>query len=80
MIGIRQFPAASRRCSSKPPIDGIRTSRIKQAVLRNWRDFKKSSAEGNPFALYPTDCMRLTIASTTDRSSSTTEISGTLIC
>jgi hypothetical protein len=49
-------------------------------VLRNWRDFKKSSAEGNPFALYPTDCMRLTIASTTDRSSSTMEISGTFMC
>jgi transposase InsO family protein len=39
-------------------IERMRTSRIRHAVLSNWRDAKKSSAERKPFALYPNDCIR----------------------
>jgi hypothetical protein len=67
---------ANRHCNSRPPIPDVRTSRIRHAVQRNWGEFRKSSAETNPMAAKPADPIRLTMPSTTERSSSTTEIRG----
>src|SRR6185295_13925197 len=49
---------------------------MRQPRSSRFSELKKSAADGNTLAIYPTDFMRLSIASRTDSSSSTIEITG----
>jgi hypothetical protein len=75
----KRCPRASRRaCSSTPLMVGIWTSAITHEVSLKWVDRKKSSADANVWTMYPSALSRLSVATRTDASSSTTEITGLL--
>src|SRR4029077_20353815 len=75
-IGIRELPATSWRWSSSPLMPGIRTSRIRHAVLRSSLEFKNASAEEKPWARNPTDRIRLLSEFLRESSSSTIDMRG----
>src|SRR6266436_5842609 len=57
---------------------GIWTSATTHDASYKWADRKNSSAEANVWTVYPSDLRRLSVATRTDTSSSTTEITGCL--
>src|SRR6516225_1649378 len=56
-----------------PLISGRRTSNMRQSALREWFEFKNSSAEANRFTSRPADLISLCSDLRTEISSSTTE-------
>ncbi len=75
IVGIRIFWSARWRCSSKPVIVGMCMSRSRHFVSSICGEPRKSSAEENTSERNPFDFSRLVVASRTDWSSSTIEIS-----
>src|SRR5882762_3557140 len=78
MNGTRCPRPSKRACSSTPLMAGIWTSAITHDVSLKWGDRKNSSAEADVWTMYPSDLRRLSVATRTDASSSTTEITGGL--
>src|SRR5918996_5687592 len=73
-VGIGLPDRTRRRWSSSPLIPGILMSAIKHEVRWRRPDVRKSWAHGYASVAKPTALIRLTIASRTDSSSSTTTI------
>jgi hypothetical protein len=78
MNGTRCPRSSKMACSSTPLMPGIWTSAITHDVSCKWGDRKNSSADANVWAMYPSDVRRFSVATRTDPSSSTTEITGVL--
>src|SRR5689334_6455245 len=74
-IGVRS--QTRRRCSSRPFIPGMRTSRIRQSVSARRGQLKNSSADAKVMILNPTERIRPLSDSRIESSSSTTDMSGT---
>ena len=77
MIGGDRLRAFKTLCNPMPLVPGMCTSTMMHHVSSMRDEFRKSSADANMWAQYPTDLANLPVETRTDSSSSNIEMTGT---